>query len=72
MAEFHPWVSGLVIHGEGLKWILTTFDKIIPFGGLVIHGEGLKWILTTFDKIPPNGEWASNTWGGLKMDSHKL
>ena len=28
-------MGGLVIHGEGLKWILTTFDKIPPLGGWV-------------------------------------
>ena len=38
-------LGGLVIHGEGLKWILITFDKISPLGGWFGHtrgGGGLK------------------------------
>ena len=56
--------------GEGLKRILTTFDKIPPLGGWVGHtrGEGLKWILDTFDKISPLGGWVGHTWGGFKNE----
>ena len=40
LTKFHPWVGGLVIHGEGLKWILTTFDKIPPLGDWAGHTWG--------------------------------